>query len=164
MFAINDVDIDGTVFYTVYLFHESGAWIAPIWNELKFASCVDCRLLAPDVDCWYQMCRQMHRCRLTIMLNFFFLKYMSKLGLYVVFICCIYPNMNKNYFISHHMKNRSSPYNCTQSYNTFCVAILQKIAVKEGVILCLDKYCILFTVLYFRKPHSMDTVLLHRYI
>ena len=77
-------------------------------------------------------------------------------------ICCIYPNMSKNYFISRHMKKRRSPYNCTQRYNMFCVGIFLKIAVKEGVILYLDKYCILFTVLNFRKHLLMDIVLLHR--
>jgi len=79
-------------------------------------------------------------------------------------ICCVYPNMSKNYFVSRHIKNRRSPYNCTQRHNTFCVGILLKIAVKEGVILCLDKYCILFTVFNLRKHLSLDTVLLHRCI
>jgi len=86
------------------------------------------------------------------------------LCLYVVFVCCVYPNMSKNYFVSNHMKNRRSPYNCTQSHNTLCVGILLKIAVKEGVILCLDKYGILFTMFNFTKPLSMHTVLLHRCI
>jgi len=68
--------------------------------------------------------------------------------------------MSKNYFVRH-TKNRS-PNNFTQMYNTFCVGIFLIIAVKEGIILYLYKYCILFTVLNFRKHLLMDIVLLYR--
>jgi hypothetical protein len=62
------------------------------------------------VDLWYQIFGQMQKCGLTIMLNFF----LFEIYVEVSIICCIYPNISKNYFVSHHMKNMRLPYNCTQ--------------------------------------------------
>jgi len=88
------------------------------WTEVCFL----CRLPVPDVQTDAQM--QTHHYA-----SFFFFPF--EIYVEVRIICCIYPNMSKNYFISH-MKNRRSPYNCTQRYNTFCVGIFLKLLWRRG--------------------------------
>jgi hypothetical protein len=77
MFAVKDVDVDGSVFYTMLY------------------RCTD-RGIRADLP----LC----------LIFFSFEVYME-----VKIMYCIYPNISENYFLSHRMKNRKSPYNCTHS-------------------------------------------------